>query len=132
MPPDIPVKKPRRGAHAFTSATGGFHKQFDRIKIPHPVSTSSTRKPREAGLLTQVQLADQCTVPLYVGLPQIIQKAPALANHQKQAAAAMVILLVDLEVLVQVVDTFGKQRHLHFGGTGVALVAAIGLDDFSL
>jgi hypothetical protein len=121
------------------SATGGFHKQFDRIKCTqHPVSTSGPtlpalkRKPREAGLLAQVQLIDQRTVPLNIGPPEVIQKATALADHQQKATAAVVILLVDFQMLVQVVDTFGKQRHLHFRGTGVALVAAIGLDDFSL
>ena len=44
----------------------------------------------------------------------------------------MVVLLVDLEVLVEVVDAAGEQRDLHLGGTGVALVTGIGLDDFGL
>ena len=60
-------------------------------------------------------------------LLQIVQQTAALTNHQQQAATGVVILLVHLQMLVQVVDARGQQRDLHLGGTGVALVAAIGI-----
>ena len=59
-----------------------------------------------------------------------VDVAAALADHQKQPPARVVILLVELEMLVQVIDARGEQRDLDFGRTGVALVTAIFGHDF--
>ena len=63
---------------------------------------------------------------------EAVAEAAALADHQKQTATAVVILLVELEVLVQVVDALGQQSDLNLRGTGVTFVTGISLDDFGL
>ena len=73
-------------------------------------------------LLAQVQLGDQRTVALDVGLLEVLQQTTTLADHQQQTTVGVVVLLVVLQVLVQVVDAVGQQRDLHLGGTGVALM----------
>ena len=73
-------------------------------------------------LLTQTQLSDQGTVTVDVLLLQIGQQITAAADHLEQAAAAVVVMLVGLEVLGQVVDTSGQQSNLDLRRTGVTLV----------
>lgn len=75
-------------------------------------------------LLTQTQLSDQGTVTVDVLLLQIGQQITAAADHLEQAAAAVVVMLVGLEVLGQVVDTSGQQSNLDLRRTGVTLVEA--------
>ena len=58
-------------------------------------------------------------------LLQIGQQIAAAANHLHQAAAAVVIMLVGLEVLGQVVDARGEQRDLDLRGTGVGSVGTV-------
>ena len=84
------------------------------------------------GLLAQAKLCTDLAVALYVGLLQIVQKATALTNHEQQAATGMMVLLVGRQVLVEVIDALGEQSNLHFGGTGVALVTGVFLDDLVL
>ncbi len=95
------------------SAAGGFHKQFHPA-ANHPASTTQSgeaglaHKAATGGLFAQIQLVNQRTVPLNVGFLQVIQKTPALANHQQKAAAAVVILFVDLQMnVIQMVDALG-------------------------
>ena len=52
----------------------------------------------------------------------------ALADHLVQAAAGVVVLLVDLQVLGQLVDAGGQNGDLHLGGAGVSGMGAVGLD----
>ena len=54
-----------------------------------------------------------------------------MADHLQQTAAGVMVLFVDLQVLGQVSDALGQYRNLDFGGTGVLLVDAVGLDDGS-
>ena len=79
-------------------------------------------------LLSQTQLSNQGTIALDVGLLEVVQQTATLTNHQQQTATAVVILLVELEVLVQVVDAFGQQSDLNLRGTGVTFV----ISDFSM
>ena len=83
-----------------------------------------------AALLTQAELCNQGTIGLDIGLLQIVQQTTALTNHQQQTTTGVVILLVHLQMVVQVVDALGEQSDLHFGGTGVAFVAAVCCYDF--
>ena len=80
-------------------------------------------------LLTQTQLSDQGTVTVDVLLLQIGQQIAAAADHLEQAAAAVVVMLVGLEVLGQVVDTSGQQSNLNLRRTGVTLVDGCLSDD---
>ena len=83
-------------------------------------------------LLAQAQSGDQSAVTLDVVLLQVCKQVSSVADHLEKAAAGMVVLLVELQVLVQVVDPVRQQRDLHFGRTGVALAAGIGLHDLGL
>ena len=82
-----------------------------------------------AKLLAQTQLGDEGTVTVDVLLLQIGQQVAAAADHLEQAAAAVVIVLVGLEVLGQVIDASGQQSDLNLGRTGVTLVQGGLLDD---
>ena len=48
-----------------------------------------------------------------------------MANHLQQAATAVVILRMILQVSGQVVDALGQDSNLNLGGTGIALVGSI-------
>src|SRR3546814_17949419 len=64
--------------------------------------------------------------------PQIVEQAAALIDHHQQAATAVIILRVGLEMPGQRVDAVGQDRDLHFRRTGVALFAGMFLDAFGL
>ena len=83
-------------------------------------------------LLTQAQLLDDGAVTLHILLLEISQQATALADHHQQATTAVVVLLVNLQMLGQLVDPGSQNGDLHFGRTGVGLVQAVGFDHFGL
>ena len=68
-------------------------------------------------LLTQTQGCDQSTVTLDVLLLEVGQQIAAAANHLHQTTAAVVIVRVLLQVLVQLVDVSGQQSDLNLGGS---------------
>ena len=53
---------------------------------------------------------------------QVVQKAPALADHHEKAATRAVVLLVPLQVFGQMVDALGEERNLHVRRAGILLV----------
>jgi hypothetical protein len=73
-------------------------------------------------LMSQFQLLGDRLVAGQVGVMQVVQQPPPLANHYQQTTAGAVILLVGLQVLGQMVDALGQQRDLHVGRTGILLV----------
>ena len=83
-------------------------------------------------LLAQAKLGAYLAVALDIGLFKVVLKAAAAADHLEQTTAGMVVVLVLLEVLVQVVDALSQQSDLHLGGTGVALVGLVGVDNDGL
>ena len=52
-----------------------------------------------------------------------------MTDHLEKSAAAVMILVVGLEMLGQVVDPVGKDRDLYLGGTGVTLVGGVLFDN---
>ena len=80
-------------------------------------------------LLAQVQLLDDRAVTLDIDLLQVAQKVSSVADHLQHTAAAVVVLVVSLEVLGESVDAMGKDRDLNLGRTGVALVGSVLRDD---
>ena len=48
-----------------------------------------------------------------------------MTDHLQHAAAAVVVLVVCLEVLGQSIDAMGKDRNLYLGRTGVTLVRSV-------
>jgi hypothetical protein len=64
-------------------------------------------------LLAQVQLVDQFLIAIGFCFAQIIEQAPALRDHFKQAAARRMIFAVGLEVFGQMLDPAGEKCDLH-------------------
>ena len=87
---------------------------------------------RYTELLAQTQLGNQSTIALDIGGLQVLQQAAALDNQQQQTTTGEESLLVNVQVLVQLLDTSGQQCNLNLGGTGVALVTAVLCDNLCL
>ena len=73
-------------------------------------------------LLTDTESCDDRTVSLDVDLDQIVEQRAALTDHLEQTATGVMVLLVDLEVLGEVVDSLSEQSDLNLGRTGVTLM----------
>src|SRR5436190_23423372 len=84
------------------------------------------------GLLAQAELVDERRVALRILVLQVRQQALAGVDHLQQAAAAMMVLQVGLEVRRELVDAGGEEGHLHFRRAGVVGAARVGLDDLGL
>ena len=80
-------------------------------------------------LFTDAQLGDDGTIPLDVLLGQVVQHLAALTDHLQQAAAAVVVVDVDLQVLGELLNPGGEDGDLDLGGAGVRGMGAVGLDD---
>lgn len=76
-------------------------------------------------LFPDAQLGNNRAVAVDVLLGQVVQEVPALTDHHKEATAAVVVMLVNPQVLGELVDAGGKNGDLHLGRTGVALVRRI-------
>ena len=83
-------------------------------------------------LLTDAELGNQRTVAVDVLLLEVRQHGTALADHLEQAAAGVVVLLVDLEVLSELLNARGQDGDLDLRRTGVGRVGAVCLDNGSL
>lgn len=84
-------------------------------------------------LLTQVQLSDQRTITLDVGLLQVLQQttataAPSAADHGLEWWSLRLVFRCSFRWLMPV----GQQGNLHFGRTGVAFMLSVGGNDFAL
>src|SRR3546814_1728512 len=67
-----------------------------------------------------------------VFLFQIVKQAAALVDEHQKATTAVVILVMTFEMLGQVRDALGQDRHLHLGRTRIAILAGMFLDEFLL
>jgi hypothetical protein len=92
------------------------------------MSARSDRRARLASA-TQTEGGDECAVALYIDAAQVVQQTTATADEHQQATAAVVVLLVHLEVLREVCDAVGEERDLHLGRTGVGGSFAVFGDD---
>lgn len=80
----------------------------------------------------QTETLNQRTVTLNVDRLQVLQKALAATNEEKQTTTGVVIVLVILEVLGEVVDAMRQKRNLHLGRAGVTLAQTVFLNDLLL
>lgn len=87
---------------------------------------------RVTSLPTETVGGDDRSVPLHVVVPDVVEEATTATYQLEQATTAVVVLLVDLEVLVEVVDPLGQQRNLHLGRAGVGVVKTVLRDDAGL
>ena len=80
-------------------------------------------------LLSDAKLLDQRTILVKIRLLEIIQKASSLTDHLQKAAGAVVVLRVLLDVVGQFTDALRQDGDLNFRLAGVALKAAVLVDD---
>src|SRR5882672_9195613 len=83
-------------------------------------------------LFAEPQLLDHHPVALDVGGLEIVEQPTTLTDHAEQAATAVVVALVDLEMLRQVLDAFGQERDLDFRRPRIGLVGPEMINDFAL
>jgi hypothetical protein len=83
-------------------------------------------------LLSQFQFLDDLQIFVIIGSAQVIQKLLPGRNHGQQAFAGMVVLLMGLEMLSQIPDSFGQNRYLHFGRTRILVIYLKPTDQFLL
>ena len=87
-------------------------------------------------LAPDAEALDERAVPLDVGGLQVLEQAATLTDQQQQAAPAVVVVLVGLQVLSEVGDALAQKRDLDLGAAGVALFGSVlgddGLLDFSV
>src|SRR5687768_2329689 len=83
-------------------------------------------------LLTDAETADKLGVAVRVLAFEVIEQSPSLANQLQKAAARVVVLCVNLEMLGEIVDALAEERDLNFRGSRVAVVCAVRADDSSL
>src|SRR3954454_8475503 len=102
---------PPRTDGAGRAARQGFLMcERERTRCPLPLLVSAT----------QAEALDQRPVPVDVGLAQVVEQAPAAADQLEQPAPAVVVVLVELQVLGQVLDALRQHRDLHLGRPRVA------------
>ena len=80
-------------------------------------------------LLAKAELLNQRDVALGVLAAQIDEQALAPVDHLQQAASAVVVFQMDLEVRRELVDPVGEQGDLHLGRPGVGDGTGVRLDD---
>ena len=80
-------------------------------------------------LLSDVQLLDDRAVTLDIYLLKVSEKVSSVTDHLEKSAAAVVVLMVSLEVLGKSVDAICEDRDLNLGRTCVALVGLVLVDD---
>jgi hypothetical protein len=85
-----------------------------------------------ASLLADTERLDDRSITVEVLLFEVVEEATALADQHEQAAARMMVLRVNLEVLGQVRDSLREQRDLHFGRARVTGFASEFLNDLGL
>ena len=78
-----------------------------------------------ARLSPDPELADKGAITLDVGVLQVVQQTPLLANQEEKAAARVMVLGVRLQVLGELPDAGGRKRDLNLGGTRVLLTALV-------
>ncbi len=70
-------------------------------------------------LAAQAEASDKRFVALEVRPLEVLEQASTAADHHQEPAPAVVVFVVGLKVLAEAVDTFGQQRDLDLGRTGV-------------
>ena len=78
------------------------------------------------------ELPDESAVALHVDVPQVVQQTPLLANQEQEAAAGVVVLGVNLQVLCELPDARVGERDLDLGRTGVLLRSPVSGDQPAL
>src|SRR5947207_3852727 len=83
-------------------------------------------------LSSEAELRDDRAVALDIFALEVFQQPSAAPDQHQEAAAAVMFLLMQLEMLGEVADALGQHGDLHLGGTRVARGAGVLLDDLGL
>ena len=78
------------------------------------------------------ELCDEGAIALDVGVPQVVQQTPLLADQEKEAAAGVMVFGVRLQVLRELPDASVRQRDLNFWGSCVPFSALVVRDQLAL
>jgi hypothetical protein len=79
-------------------------------------------------LVPEAQFLDDFPVSVDIRTPQVIQETFTTSDHLEESTTAVVVLLVEVEVISQIVDLLGEQGDLNAGRASVGLVGPIFLD----
>jgi hypothetical protein len=81
-------------------------------------------------LLAQSEFFDQRLITRAIAIFQVSEQSTTVINHLEQAATAVVIFHVRLEMrLRKVINIGGEKRNLHFRGAGIVFSATMFFDD---
>ena len=83
-------------------------------------------------LFSQTELADDCTVTLNVNLLEVVEEVSSVTDHLLKSAAAVEVLFVVLQVRGEVVDAGGEECDLYLGGSRIAFVGCVLLNESEL
>src|SRR4051794_39925601 len=83
------------------------------------------RRPFGSVLPAEAELRDECPVPLDVVASEVVEQSPTLTHEHEQPTAAVMVLLMDLQVLREVVDAPREERHLDLRRPGIGVVEAV-------
>ena len=83
---------------------------------------------RDHGTIAQDLLEDRA-VPLHILPLEVLEQSPTAAHHLEEAATAVMIQLVALEVLLEPLDPRGQKGNLHGRAPTITLVELVLLDD---
>ena len=72
--------------------------------------------------MAELELLGDRLIPCQIGVVEIIQQRPALADHFEQTTAGTVVFDVLLQMLGQVIDSLGQKSDLHVSGPSVLFV----------
>ena len=79
-------------------------------------------------LVPEAQFLDDFPVSVDIRTPQVIQETFTTSDHLEESTTAVVVLLVEVEVISQIVDLLGEQGDLNAGRASVGLVCPVFLD----
>ena len=80
--------------------------------------------PPNRRLPTKSQLGYETAVALHILILQVIEETTAFSDQHEQAPPAVMVLFVDLQMLGEMGNALGNQRHLDFRRTGIGGVFA--------
>jgi hypothetical protein len=75
---------------------------------------------------------DDSAIAIDIRLLHVLQKPTTSPDHSQQAATAMMVLLVDAEMIVEIVDPIRENRDLNACGAGIVFGRAVLLNGWGL
>src|SRR5262245_28430049 len=110
-------------------AAGSIERTRSRAALRNALGS---RAPRGNKSPANAEFLDQVLVARFVRATQVVEQLAALAHHLEQPATRVVVLDVGLEMLGEVINALGQDRHLNFRRSGISGLLGIRLDYFGL